>query len=81
MVTFFVEGLEIGPPKTEVFRRQPTELEEAIYIALQEDQLQRQSRGLPTGPYDVHRPSSGGPEPMDLSAIDRLLSMWPGWPL
>ena len=72
MVTVFMEGLEFGPPKTEVFRRQPTELEEAIYVALQEDQLQRQSRGLPTGPTDVHTPSGGGPEPMDLSAIDRL---------
>ena len=73
MVTVFMQGLEIGPAKTEVFRRQPTDLEAAIYVALQEDQLQRQSRGLPTGPTDVHTPPTGsGPEPMDLSAIDRL---------
>jgi hypothetical protein len=73
MVTVFMEGLEIGPQKTEVFRRQPTELEEAIHIALTEDQLQRQARGLPTGPMDIN-PSAGGgggPEPMDLSALDR----------
>jgi Retrotransposon gag protein/Zinc knuckle len=72
MVTVFMQGLEIGPARTEVFRKQPTELEAAIYIALQEDQLQRQSRGLPTGPTDLQPSSGGGPEPMDLSAVDRL---------
>lgn len=72
MVTVFMEGLEFGPAKTEVFRQQPAELEAAIHIALREDHLQRQSRGLPTGPMEMPSTSGGGTEPMDLSAIERM---------
>jgi Retrotransposon gag protein/Zinc knuckle len=70
MVTVFMEGLNNGPPKTEVFRAQPTELEPAIYIALREDHLQRQAQGLRTSPLE-RAPTGNDPEPMDVSAIEQ----------
>jgi hypothetical protein len=73
MVTVFMQGLEYGPVKTEVFRQQPVELEAAISIALREDHLHRQAQGLPSGPLEVQSPASpGGPEPMDLSALEQI---------
>lgn len=70
MVTVFMEGLNNGPAKTEVFRNQPTQLEAAIHIALLEDHLQRQAQGLRPSPLERAPPGSG-PEPMDVSAIEQ----------
>ena len=74
MVTVFMQGLEYGPVKTEVFRQQPTELEAAIQIALREDHLHRQAQGLPSGPLDSNNssPTPGAPEPMDLSTLEQV---------
>jgi hypothetical protein len=72
MVTVFMQGLEYGPVKTEVFRQQPEELEVAINIALREDHLHRQAQGLPTGPLDAQVTPNGGAEPMDLSALEHI---------
>lgn len=74
-VTVFMEGLNVGPAKSALFRAEnPFEtLEDAIRVAIREDQCDRQARGLPIiGTPTVAPPASGSgsAEPMDLSVID-----------
>jgi hypothetical protein len=82
MVTVFMQGLDYSPVKTEVFRCDPETLEDAIQIALREDHCIRQAKGLPTLPPEQREAqsaqpapagqpaASGGPELMELDALD-----------
>lgn len=76
MITVFLQGLDFSPVKAELFRQDPTTLEEAIRIALREDHCYRQARGLPTLPGTQEEirnapvAATNGPEPMELDAME-----------
>ena len=67
MVTVFMEGLKVGPPRDQVFRADPRTLEQAIDIARREEYMLRQSRSVTPS----NRPA-GGPVPMDVSAAEHV---------
>ena len=56
-----MEGLRVGPVRTQLFRSTLTSFEEAVNVALAEDVSQRRS---------VIIGSQGGATPMDLGAVD-----------
>ncbi|POM58157.1 Gag protein [Phytophthora palmivora] len=76
-VTVFMDGLKVGPSRTQLFRVDANTMEEAIQIALQEEYIHRQAR-TPTSVWQGHNASSGtvhgapaagastGPVPMEL---------------
>uniref|UniRef100_H3H3J4 Retrotransposon gag domain-containing protein n=1 Tax=Phytophthora ramorum TaxID=164328 RepID=H3H3J4_PHYRM len=77
-VTVFMDGLRVGPARTQLFRVQASTLEEAIQIALQEEYSHRQARTPATawlggstqgGPQS--RVPFNGPVPMDLSLAEQ----------
>lgn len=70
MVTVFMEGLRMGPPRDQLFRMSPRTLEEAIEIARQEEYSLRQTRSTTTAIPSRIRASAGGPTPMEISSID-----------
>ncbi|POM68548.1 Gag protein [Phytophthora palmivora] len=73
----FMDGLKVGPSRTQLFRVHANTMEEAIQIALQEEYSHRQAR-TPTSVRQSHNASSGavqgapaagastGPVPMEL---------------
>ncbi|POM75939.1 LOW QUALITY PROTEIN: Gag protein, partial [Phytophthora palmivora] len=76
-VTVFMDGLKVGPSRTQLFRVHANAMEEAVQIALQEEYGHRQAR-TPTSVWQGHNASSGavqgapaagastGPVPMEL---------------
>ncbi|POM73985.1 Gag protein [Phytophthora palmivora] len=72
-----MDGLKVGPSRTQLFRVHANTMEEAIQIALQEEYSHRQAR-TPTSVWQDHNASSGavqgapaagastGPVPMEL---------------
>jgi hypothetical protein len=65
-VTVFMEGLKPGPARTQLFRANPSSLEEAMEIAVQEDYCFRQARGpTPT-------PNPSGATPMDINGMESV---------
>uniref|UniRef100_H3GQN2 Reverse transcriptase domain-containing protein n=1 Tax=Phytophthora ramorum TaxID=164328 RepID=H3GQN2_PHYRM len=82
-VTVFMDGLRVGPARTQLFRVQASTLEEAIQIALQEEYSHRQARTPATawlggstqgGPQS--RGPFNGPVPMDLSLAEQHDIRW-----
>lgn len=65
MVTVFMEGLRVGPPRDQVFRSSPSTMEEAIDIARREEYMLKQARSV----TPTNRPT-GGAVAMDVSAIE-----------
>ncbi|GMF47931.1 unnamed protein product [Phytophthora fragariaefolia] len=63
-VTVFMEGLQTGVARTEVFRTHPTSFEEAVNVALNAEFNFKSSR---LGWDASYANPSSGPEPMDLS--------------
>ena len=66
-VPAFVNGLARGPARQELFRRMPSTMEDAIRIALIEDQSFQLAQAPPGG--SIPKPFGGGgngPPPMDL---------------
>ncbi len=66
-VTVFMEGMRVGPVRTQLFREIPSTLEKAIAIAFGEDHSQRQASG------NSHLGTSsggGGAEPMDIGQVE-----------
>ncbi|POM79836.1 Gag protein [Phytophthora palmivora] len=57
-VTVFMDGLKVGPFRTQLFRVHANAIEEAIQIALQEEYSHRQAR-TPTSVWQGHNASSG----------------------
>jgi len=75
-VTVFMDGLRIGPARTQLFRVQAKSLEEAVQLALQEEYSHRLARtpvsawqGAPTNTGS--RGHTNGPAPMDLSVAEQ----------
>ncbi|POM71095.1 LOW QUALITY PROTEIN: Gag protein [Phytophthora palmivora] len=76
-VTVFMDGLKVGPSRTQLFRVHANTMEEAIQIALQEEYSHRQAR-TPTSVWQGYNASTGavqgapaagastGPVPMEL---------------
>ncbi|POM60546.1 Gag protein [Phytophthora palmivora] len=60
-VTVFMDGLKVGPSRTQLFRVHANTMEEAIQIALQEEYSHRQAR-TPTSVWQGHNASSGAVE-------------------
>jgi len=76
-ISVFLNGLEPGPIRTQLFREQHATLEETIQSALNEDFSLRQSKlynghqgGYPKPFPKRHGTGSSGPTPMDLSSAD-----------
>ena len=64
-VTIFLQGLEQGPARMQLYRQIPATLDEAFQVALMEEHAAHSARGLSSVPP----PRSGdGPTPMDLNA-------------
>ncbi|POM67035.1 Gag protein [Phytophthora palmivora] len=57
-VTVFMDGLKVGPSRTQLFRVHTNTMEEAIQIALQEEYSHRQA-GTPMSVWQGHNASSG----------------------
>ncbi|POM78777.1 Gag protein [Phytophthora palmivora] len=57
-VTVFMDGLKVGPSRTQLFRVHANTMEEAIQIALQEEYNLRQAR-TPTSVWQGHNASTG----------------------
>ncbi|KAJ8523769.1 hypothetical protein ON010_g17349 [Phytophthora cinnamomi] len=75
-VTVFMDGLRVGPARTQLFRVQGSTEEEAIAIALQEEYSHKQARqsnsipgGAPNG--GSGNGTSSGPVPMDLGMAEQ----------
>lgn len=69
-ITILMEGMNVGPARTQLFRVNPTSFEEALRIALEEDDSQKRS-GSRKNPIETGADSGAqGAAPMDLSAID-----------
>ncbi|KAE9266053.1 hypothetical protein PR003_g32255 [Phytophthora rubi] len=81
-VTVFMDGLRVGPARTQLFRVQASTMEEAIQIALQEEYSHKQARtpatvwqsnptsgGEPTG--SSGNGATNGPVPMDLGMAEQ----------
>jgi hypothetical protein len=72
-VSVFLQGLQSGPVRTQLFRAYPNSLEDAINLALQEDfsfrQSHTQSQGVANN-FRAHR-ASDGPVPMDIGMIQQ----------
>ncbi|KAG3004693.1 hypothetical protein PC121_g17362 [Phytophthora cactorum] len=70
-VTVFMDGLRVGPARTQLFRVQASTLEEAIQVALQEEYSHRQARTPASAWSGGSTPSSNrtapsGPVPMNV---------------
>lgn len=64
-VTIFMQGLEHGPARMQLYRQIPATLDEAFQVALMEEHAALSARGVSSVPP----PRSGdGPTPMDLNA-------------
>ncbi|GMF30597.1 unnamed protein product [Phytophthora fragariaefolia] len=65
MVTIFMDGVRMGPVRTELFRRQSKTFNEAVHIAMLGDHCVRSAQG--------HTPqveASEGPTPMEISLVE-----------
>ena len=69
-VTIFLEGLEQGPARTQLYRQIPATLDEAFQVALMEEHAARSARGLPSTPPQRGNGVSGDATPMDLGTIE-----------
>ncbi|POM78588.1 Hypothetical protein PHPALM_3857 [Phytophthora palmivora] len=79
-----MDGLKVGPSRTQLFRVHANTMEEAIQIGLQEEYSHRQAR-TPTSVWQGHNASSGavqgapatgastGPVPMELGTVVRSI--------
>ena len=80
-VAVFLNGLNEGPVRTQLFREHPKTMEKAISLALEEDFSQRQAKLEYAAPFRRNTGNSpfknpkregrnpSGPEPMDLSSL------------
>ncbi|KAL8000551.1 putative Zinc finger, CCHC-type, aspartic peptidase domain superfamily [Plasmopara halstedii] len=70
-----MDGLRMGPARTQLFRVQASTLEEAIQVALQEEYSHRQARTpattWPGNSAPINRANSGGPVPMELGSAEQ----------
>jgi Retrotransposon gag protein/Zinc knuckle len=64
-VTIFLEGLQQGPARSQLYRQIPDTLDEAFNVALMEEHAARSARGLPS--IAPTRVATDGPVPMELS--------------
>ncbi|KAE8970906.1 hypothetical protein PR001_g27062, partial [Phytophthora rubi] len=64
-VTVFMDGVRTGPVRTELFRRQPKTVYEAVHIAMLEDHCVRSAQG-----HTPHVEASEGPTPMEISLAE-----------
>ncbi|KAF4147442.1 Retroviral aspartyl protease [Phytophthora infestans] len=75
-MTVFMDGLRVGPARTQLFRVQSSTLEEAIQVALQEEYSHRQAR-TPASAWPGSsmsapgRTSPNGPVPMELGSAEQ----------
>ncbi|ETI30297.1 hypothetical protein F443_22582, partial [Phytophthora nicotianae P1569] len=75
-VTVSMDGLRVGPARTQLFRVQSSTLEEAIQVALQEEYSHRQAR-TPVSAWpgsssqNPNRASPSAPVPMELGAAEK----------
>ncbi|KAG2933350.1 hypothetical protein PC119_g13010 [Phytophthora cactorum] len=75
-VTVFIDGLRVGPARTQLFRVQASTLEEATQVALQEEYSHRQARtpasAWPGGSTpSANRTAPSGPVPMELGLAEQ----------
>ncbi|ETO58735.1 hypothetical protein F444_22884 [Phytophthora nicotianae P1976] len=73
-VTVFMNGLRVGPARTQLFRVQSSTLEEAIQVALQEEySLARTPASAWPGSssQNPNRASPSAPVPMELGAAEQ----------
>ncbi|KAE8984286.1 hypothetical protein PR002_g22986 [Phytophthora rubi] len=64
-MTVFMDGVRTGPVRTELFRRQPKNFNEAVHIAMLEDHSVRSAQG-----HTPHVEASEGPIPMEISLVE-----------
>lgn len=69
-VTIFMEGLNVGPARTQLFRSRVGTLEEAVRVALEEDYCHRQSR-ISAGVAAQSVANDDGPQPMELGSAEQ----------
>ncbi|ETO66085.1 hypothetical protein F444_16660, partial [Phytophthora nicotianae P1976] len=75
-VTVFMDGLRVGPARTQLFRGQSSTLEETIQVALQEEYSHRQAR-MPASAWpgsssqNPNWASPSAPVPMELGAAEQ----------
>lgn len=72
-VVTFMSGLDDGPIRNQLFREYPNTLEEAIERAMQEEFSIKQAKyGVASRHVRPPPPANDGPEPMDLSHVQRV---------
>ncbi|KAG3183434.1 hypothetical protein PC128_g14185 [Phytophthora cactorum] len=76
MVTVFMDGLRVGPARTQLFGVQASTLKEAIQVALEEEYSHRQARtpasAWPGGSTpSANRTAPSGPVPMELGLTEQ----------
>ena len=67
-ITILREGLNVGPARTQLFRKNPTTFEDACQIALNEDACQRRAHNSRIGPDSSS--TRNGPTPMEIGSTD-----------
>ncbi|ETO72762.1 hypothetical protein F444_11233 [Phytophthora nicotianae P1976] len=75
-VKVFMDGLRVGPARTQLFWVQSSTLEEAIQVALQEEYSHRQARTLVSvwrgsSSQNPNRASPSAPVPMEIGAAEQ----------
>lgn len=70
-ITIFLEGLEQGPARTQLYRQIPTTLDEAFQVALMEEHAAKSARGIPSTPPRGNG-TSNDVTPMDLGSIETI---------
>ncbi|KAG3094687.1 hypothetical protein PI124_g17152 [Phytophthora idaei] len=74
-MTMFMDGLRVGPARTQLFRVQASTLEEAIQVALQEEYSHREAHTPPSAwpegsTLSANRTAPSGPVPMELGLTE-----------
>jgi hypothetical protein len=69
LITVFMEGLKVGPARTQLFRTRVSTFEAAVRVALEEDYCHRQSR-ISASSASVMT-TTEGPQPMELGSAEQ----------
>ena len=70
-ITVFMDGVRVGPVRTELFRREATTFNEVVHIALLEDHCMRSAQG-----HVGSTEASDGSTPMDLLSAEKTRPRW-----
>ena len=79
LIAVFIKGLADGPVKTYLFRLESKSLDQAISAAEQEGFSLLQALVYSVSHRPPERQRGGGPEPIDLSYVERKRPRSPGY--